>query len=265
MQKQILVILISILVGMTSAFAQKADPDDPTNGEKGKKLLQKVIAARGGDDFLNYKTIQSSGQWTPFEQGMSTVPIPFTDWVIFPDKERTEFGKSRKKKDRKIQVNTGKSGWFYDGEAETLKEQDEKKLQSYQEAIDTDIDRILRSAVQQKETEVKFFGREETRPGERADVVSIKLKSGINLFLMIDPYTSLPMSLSYEKAGEKGPEKYEFRYNQYIVYDGVKFPNIVDLFRDRIQLSRVNYESIKLNVAIADSLFVKPASAKDVK
>ena len=86
------------------------------------------------------------------------------------------------------------------------------------------------------------------------------------MYLMIDRYTHLPMTLSYEKpGGEKGTEKYEYRYNQYVAYDGVKFPNIVDLYRDRIQISRVNYESIKLNVQIPETIFVKPPSAKEVK
>ena len=69
------------------------------------------------------------------------------------------------------------------------------------------------------------------------------------------------MTLSYEKAGEK----YEFRFNQYVEYDGVKFPNIVDLYKGRIQISRVNNNIIKLDVAIPETLFVKPVSAKEVK
>ena len=260
------IFLFVALLFSVSAFAQKADPNDPTNAEKGKQLIQQVIEARGGASFLGYKTIQSTGHWTPFEQGLSTVPIPFLDYIIFPDKERTEFGKAKKKKDRKIQVNVGNGGWYYDGEAETLKEQDEKKLREFQEGLDTDIDRILRGGWQQKGVEVSFYGREETRPGDRADVVTIKFKSEFTVYLMIDRYTHLPMTLSYEKpGGEKGTEKYEYRYNQYVAYDGVKFPNIVDLYRDRIQISRVNYESIKLNVQIPETIFVKPPSAKEVK
>jgi hypothetical protein len=55
------------------------------------------------------------------------------------------------------------------------------------------------------------------------------------------------------------------RFFQYVVYDGVKFPNIVDFYRDGVQVSRVNYESVKLDTPISDSLFAKPASAKEIK
>jgi hypothetical protein len=45
----------------------------------------------------------------------------------------------------------------------------------------------------------------------------------------------------------------------------VKFPNIVDFFRDNVQTGRVNLELIKLNTQAPDELFAKPASAKAVK
>jgi hypothetical protein len=122
---------------------------------------------------------------------------------------------------------------------------------------------VLRAAAQNKDAEVRFHGREETRPGERADVVLIKLKTTFHL--MLDPYTKLPMTLSYEKAEEDGMARYEYRFNQYVPYDGVRFPNIVDLYKNGIQISRVNYQSIKLNVDIPETLFVKPANAKAIK
>jgi len=254
--------LTLFLLFSCTTFAQKADPDDPANIEKGKKLLQQVIEARGGATFLNFKTIESTGQWTPFEQGASTVPVRFEDYIVYPDKERTEFGKG-KKKDRKINVNVGATGWVYDGEAETLKDQTEKQIKDFQESRESDIDMVLRAAVQNKDAEVRFYGREETQPGERADVVMIKLK--MTFYVMLDPYSKLPRTMTYEKAEEKGTARYEYRFHQYVPYDGVKFPNIVDLYRDGVQISRVNYQTIKLNGPIPETLFAKPANAKAIK
>ena len=259
--KLLLALALGIFFSLTG-MAQKADPAEAAaNTEKGKKLLQQVIDARGGARFLSYKTIQSSGQWSPFNDGLSVDPVPFIDYVIFPDKERTEFGKAKKKKDRRLNVNYGDKGWVYDGEAETLKDQTPIQIKEFQESRESDLDALLKSAGTSKDVTVTFYGREETKPGERADVILFKVKSGREFFLLIDPLTKLPMTLSYEKAGEK----YEFRFNQYVEYDGVKFPNIVDLYKGRIQISRVNNNIIKLDVAIPETLFVKPASAKEVK
>ena len=113
--------------------------------------------------------------------------------------------------------------------------------------------------------EVGFAGREETRPGERADSIAIRFKSDRTAYLLLDSQTHLPMSMSYEKTEDGGLVKQETRYNQYVDYDGVKFPNIVDFIRDNVQTGRVNIASIKLNTQISDELFAKPANAKAVK
>ncbi|MGE0133317.1 MAG: hypothetical protein AB7U82_35005 [Blastocatellales bacterium] len=259
--------LAALLLAIT-AHAQKADPNDPKNAERGAELVKQAIQARGGERFLSYASIMSTGQFTPFDKGMSQIPIPFVDWIVYPDKERTEFGKG-KKKDRRIQVNVGKTGWVYDGDAETLKDQNDTQIKDHLEGLETDIDRILRAAAKESSkdsgVEVKFAGREEIRPGERADVVSIKLKSEQVLFLWLDPQAHLPMSLIYEKNGAGGLTKHEIRYFQYIDYDGVKFPNIVDYYRDGVQASRLNLQSVKLDAPAGDELFAKPVNVKAIK
>src|SRR5262249_61826147 len=104
----------------------------------------------------------STGMFTPYNKGLSQNPIQFVDWVVYPDKERTEFGKG-KKKDRRIQVNVGKTGWVYDGDAETLKDQTDAQIQDHIEGLAFDIDRVLRAAVKDSGVEVRFAGREEIK------------------------------------------------------------------------------------------------------
>jgi hypothetical protein len=248
----------------TTAFAQREDPNDPKNIERGTELIKQSVQARGGERFMGFTNIMSSGMYTPFDKGMSQFPIQFIDWIIYPDKERTEFGKG-KKKNRRIQVNVGKTGWVYDGDAETLKDQTDKQIEEHLEGLEFDIDRLLRAAAKGGGVEVGYAGREETRPGERADVVAIKSKSDRTAYLLIDPKTHLPMSLSYEKTEDGQLVKQEIRFNQYVDYDGVKFPNIVDFFRDNVQTGRLNVQSIKLNTQASDELFAKPANVKAIK
>jgi hypothetical protein len=253
----------ALLLAIT-ARAQRANPNDPKNIERGAELIKQAVQARGGERFLSFTNIMSSGIYTPFAQGLSQSPIQFVDWIVYPDKERTEFGKG-KKKNRRIQVNVGKTGWVYDGDAETLKDQTDKQVEEHLEGLEVDIDRLLRAAAKGAGVEVGYAGREETRPGDRADVVAIRLKSDRTAYLLIDPRTYLPMSLSYEKTEDGQLIKQEVRFNQYVDYDGVKFPNIVDFYRDSVQTGRLNVQSIKLNTQTRDELFAKPASVKEVK
>lgn len=260
-----LVSILTICFLASLAYAQKADPDDPANVEKGRKLLQQAVEARGGLVFLGFKSMESEGQWTMFDKGLSTNPVPFLDQIVMPDKERTEFGKGKRKKDKKINVNSGETGWVYDGQVETLKDQNAAQIADFKDARQVDLDLLLRGASNGKAYEVKFYGKEETRPGERGDVLKITLPTGRECYLLLDPNNKLPVRLTYEKNEEQGPARYEYRYNQWVVYDNVKFPNIIDLYKDKIQISRVNLQSVKLNVSLPDSLFVKPESAKAVK
>ncbi|HEU0177742.1 MAG TPA: hypothetical protein VFV58_26065 [Blastocatellia bacterium] len=253
----------ALLLAIT-ARAQRADPNDPKNVERGAELIKQAVQARGGERFLSFTNIMSTGMYTQFDKGLSQNPIQFVDWIVYPDKERTEFGKG-KKKNRRIQVNVGKTGWVYDGDAETLKDQTDKQIEEHLEGLEFDIDRLLRAAAKGAGVEVGYAGREETRPGERADVVAIRLKSDQTAYLLLDQQTHLPISLSYEKTEDGGLAKQEVRFNQYVDYDGVKFPNIVDFFRDSVQMGRLNVQTIKLNTQASDELFAKPANVKAIK
>lgn len=261
--KPCLVIFVLALL-TNSAFAQKADTNDPKNAELGAELIKKAIDARGGSAYLNFKSLMANGQFTGFDKGFSQIPIPFLDIIVYPDKERVEFGKG-KKKDRRIQVNVGNTGWNYDGDSETLKDQTDKQIQAHLEGLEYDVDRILRGGWKEQGVEVRFAGREEIRPGERADVVSIKVRPDRIVYLWLDRNTHLPMSLIYEKTGDDGLAKHEVRFFQYVKYDGVTFPNIVDFYRNGIQESRVNYQSVKLDPPLTEDLFTKPVSVKAIK
>jgi hypothetical protein len=236
-----------VLVALTIfANAQKADPKDPINVRKGQELIKQAIEARGGVRYLTFRSVMASGQYTPYEKGIS------------------QFGKG-KKKNKRIQVNVGKTGWIYDGDAETIKDQTDKQIQAHIDGLEFDLDRLLRVGWKGEGVEVGYAGREETRPGERADVVSVELQSDRRVNLLLDQRTHLPMSLVFEKPGDEGLVKHEVRFNQYVSRDGALFPNIVDFYRNGIQESRLNYQSVKLDPELEEDLFSKPASVKAIK
>jgi hypothetical protein len=263
-QIQMSFVIVMLAVSAVTARAQKADPNDPQNAKRGAELIGQAIEARGGSRYLSFKTVTATGQFTPFEKGFSQIPVQFLDIIVYPDKERVEFGKG-KKKNRRIQVNVGKTGWVYDGDSETLKDQTDKQIQSYLEGLEYDLDRILRGGWKEEGVEVGFAGREEIRPGERADIVTIQVKPERLLYLWLDRQTHLPLTLVYERSGDEGLVKHEVRFFQYVPYDGVMFPNIIDFYRNGVQESRVNYQTLKLDPPVDDDIFTKPANIKAIK
>jgi hypothetical protein len=262
---------VSIVVGLTilsggalEALAQRADLRDPQNSQRGRELLKKSIAARGGQSYTGIRTLTATGLFTPFDKGLSQNPSSFENFIVYPDRERVEFGKG-KKKDRRLQVNVGRTGWVYDGDAQTLKDQNDQQLADYVEGTEIDLDRLLRGNLDDPQRKIVYAGREEVRPGERAEMVMIELDANRQISILLDRANYLPISLIYEKSRNGSLTRQEIRFFQYVSYDGVLFPNIVDFYRDGVQESRVTYQTIRLNKEIDGRLFAKPASIKEVK
>ena len=263
--------LVFIVVGLTilsggalEALAQRADLRDPQNSQRGRELLKMSIAARGGQSYTGIRTITATGLFTPFDKGLSQNPSSFENFIVYPDRERVEFGKG-KKKDRRLQVNVGRTGWVYDGDAQTLKDQNDQQLADYVEGTEIDLDRLLRGNLDDPQRRIVYAGREEVRPGERAERVMIELDANRQISILLDRANHLPISLIYEKSRNGSLTRQEIRFFQYVSYDGVLFPNIVDFYRDGVQESRVTYQTIRLNKEIDGRLFAKPASIKEVK
>src|SRR5437868_9556829 len=101
--------------------AKTIQPGAPTapsaNDERAEQIVARAIAALGGNAYLAVSAVTGRGVMTPFAKGASQLPMSFTDYTVFPDRERTEF---RGCGNRSIQSNTGQSGWVFDAAARTL-------------------------------------------------------------------------------------------------------------------------------------------------
>jgi len=70
----------------------------------------------------------------------------------------------------------------------------------------------------------------------------------------------------YKRNNPDGEEiKEEDRYAQFVEFNGIRSPFIVDRFTNGKHASRINYESIEFNHSFSDSIFAKPSSAKEAK
>jgi len=65
------------------------------------------------------------------------------------------------------------------------------------------------------------------------------------------------------KSGEETTEM--DLYEQFISVGGIKTPFVVDRRTNDEHMSRVNYDSVKFNVKVPDSIFEKPADEKHLK
>lgn len=253
-------LLASSVLIANGSLAQEQPADDGAG--KAAALLHATIAARGGDKYLNVKTIVSHGQYTPFQKGKTSIPQKFVDYIVYPDKERTEFGSGDT---RRVQTNVGTTGWEYNAESKLIRDQKEDEIKLYEQLTRYDVDTIIRHGVHDQDAKLVYLGRKEVWPETFGEAIRVDFSDGGAETIYFDRQTRLPLMNEYKVITDEGTKTDSVRYFQWIEYDGVKFAHIQDAYRDGTQIARTYFESIKLNESVPEKLFAKPANPKEVK
>jgi outer membrane lipoprotein-sorting protein len=235
----------------------------PATDEKAAQILQRAIEAMGGSAYLNVRTIVGHGQFTQFKDGESGLPSAFVDYIVFPDRERTDFHASSGKI---IQTNTGDTGWVYDGAAKSIKEMTKAQVEDFKLSLRASVENLLRGFWRKDGAKLAYVGRREAGIGQRNEVVRLTYPDGYAVEFEFAAKDSLPMKILYKRKNAEGQEiAEEDRLAQHLKIQGVTTPFVIDHYSAGAQTSRINYQSMELNTAIPDSLFARPASVKDIK
>lgn len=231
--------------------------------EKAEQILKRAVEALGGSAYLNIRTSIGRGQFTPFQNGVSGLPSAFIDYIVYPDRERTEF---RSQGVRNIQVNVGEGGWIYDGAARAIKDMTPEQVKDFRFSIRTSVENLLRGGWRKEGARLSYVGRREAGIGRRNETVRLTYPEGLTVEFEFGAKDGLPAKVIYQRPDAEGKDvKEEDRLAQYIAVQGVNAPFVIDHYRAGVQTSRINYESIEFNAPIAEALFARPANAKAVK
>jgi len=254
----------AIFLVATTAIASylsppEQDEDDPA---KAAALIREAVAARGGDVYLNVRTIVSRGQYTVFDKGVSGDPVSFVDYVAYPGRERTEFGKGDTKL---VQANSGGTGWVYDARQKMIHDQKEDQIKQFEQGARYDLDNLLRSLARESSAKLVYLGRREAWRNTFSEAVRVDFTDGSPATLHFDARSKFPIMIEYKTVGEEGSVNNEVRFFRWVEYSGVKFPTIQDTYHNGKQSSRVSYDSFVVNSALPEKLFAKPANVKEVK
>jgi hypothetical protein len=251
-----------VAVSLLSDASRALPQDDENDPAKAAALIRDCIKARGGDTYLKITSIVSRGAYTPFVKGVSGLPDTFTDYIAYPDRERTDFGKGGHKL---IQANTGETGWLYDAAQKMVRDQKEDQVKRWQQGFRYDLDNLLRHGWQEQGAKVVYLGRREAWKNTFSEAVRIDFADGASVTLHFDPRTKLPLMNEYKIVAEEGRTSEQIRYYQWDDHSGVMFPRIQDSYRDGLQTNRVIFDFFTLNGQIPEKTFTKPASIREVK
>lgn len=232
--------------------------------EKAEAIFKKAVEKLGGEKYLQAKSSIGRGFYTQFKDGNPTAPVSFVDYVVFPDKNRTDFKSSAGKT---VQANFAGKGWIADGEARSINDQTPKQLEDFRQAMRISLDNFLRGGWRTEQgAKLEYAGRREAGLGKRNDVLRLTYADGFAVEYEFGGQDSMPAKIIRKITDEDGKElKEEDRFAQFVENQGILTPFIIDRFRDKVQMSRVNYQSFEYNVAVPDALFVKPTDIKKLK
>lgn len=258
------------LLLLLAAFAGAAQTEKPSPNpdEKAEKIVQRALQAMGGDRYRNVKTVIGRGFFTDYKDGVSGIPLRFVDYIVYPDKERTEFSGGGA---RQIQTNDHDKGWVFDSAAITLKDQTAAQLEDFRLATRTGVENLLRGAWRTQGAKLSYIGRREAGLARRNETVRLTYPDGFWIEYEFAADDGLPAKVLYQRkqkkpdADEAEEIAEEDRMYKPITIDGVVAAYVIDHFRNGVQTSRINYESVEFNKPVPDTLFAKPASIKAVK
>lgn len=234
------------------------------NDAKAEMVLNKAVERLGGKKYLEIKTIYSRGLFTAFREGQSGIPSSFVDVIVFGNefKERTDFKQGGVKN---IQTNVGDKGWIFDGANQTLKDQSNEDVENFKQSLRTSLDYLLRGLWRNQGT-ISYIGKREASLGKRNEVIKLTFKDDFSIEFEFSATDYLPMKSIYKRLNADNEEvKEEDRYAQFVEIQGIYAPFIIDHFRNNVQTSRINYNSLEFNKIIPDSIFTKPTNVKEAK
>ena len=231
--------------------------------EKALAVVARAVEALGGPAYLGVRSVISKGYFTQFREGESGIPMTFRDYLVFPDRERTEFKGGGV---QFVQVNAGDAGWFFEAKTKKLTDVTPEQVENFRTAMRTSIDNLTRGWWRAEGASLAYVGRREAGLARRNEVVRVTYPDGFEAEFEYDAREGLPAKVVYKRPGEEGERvEEEDRYAQFLNIEGARFPFVIDHYRAGQQSSRVNYDAVEFNRPVPDSLFAKPADVKSVK
>jgi hypothetical protein len=231
--------------------------------EKAEAIIKRAVDKMGGEKYLQVRSVYGKGTFSSFKDGIMSNFSNFTDVIVFPDRERTDFKHGGYKT---VQVNTGDTGWIFDEAARSINPQTQSQIDAFKRGLKVSIDNLLRGTWRQQGGRLSYAGRREASLGKRNEVIRITFGDDSWVEFEFSATDGLPAKAVYERKDSEGENgKEEDRYAQFVDIQGVMAPFIIDHFRETKQVSRINYLTLEVDKNIPQSVFDKPSDIKEAK
>jgi hypothetical protein len=248
--------LILVLALVAGAVAQQATPaqapaaQDPTSA-KARAMLDKMVAALGGQAYMTFKTMTQEGRTYSFFQGRpNSAGAPFWRFYQYPDKERIELTKQRDI----VDIFTGDKGYEITYKGTTNVEA--KDLDAYLRRRNYSMETILREWLKDPATLIYTQGTA-LADQNMVQLITLVNKNNDAVTIGIDPNTNLPLkkSYTYRDPFDNLKSTDDEIYANYRNVQGIQTPFSVVRYHNGDQTGQRFITKVEYNVPIPDSMF----------
>ena len=227
-----------------------------------RQLLDSMIKALGGQQFLDVKEIQTTGRFFVFNKGEISQSDLYANYWKIPDMDRIEFGKDKTRPVR-VDINHGFEGWRLTQPAKgkdlDVAKQSEAEIDEFLKGFRTSFNYVMRFVVNTPKAILVNAGST-TVDTKRADILEIRDAQKNLMRVYIDRETRYPLKVQTRLTDEQFTD--EWLYANWHEFDGVMTPLLVVRYRDGVKLQETRVETVAYNPGFPDSLFAPPSKSK---
>jgi hypothetical protein len=236
-------------------------------------VAQQVIAALGGQAYLNVRDTQCDGRIAQF--GLAGTLEGFTlyrDLWLLPDKNRVEYISKGEHTilgfligaqdlfithgGSIVTLFNGDQAWTLDKSG--VENEPDDLIKDFNEQVSTGMNNMLRKRMNEPGVELRYAGTDLIDLKE-AEWIEFTDSEHHDMRLGIDKHSHLPLRWVVATRNPDTRERTEMitSYTQYLLLDGVKSPLSIELFRNDRKVSQTFLTNCKYNSDLDPQLFTR--------
>src|SRR5579864_3998346 len=251
--------------------SQEMLPDE--SAAKGRQVVQQVIAALGGQAYLNVRDTQCDGREAQFGTAETLTGFTlFRDLWLMPDKNRVEYFSKGEHTiagflmgaddllithgGAMITIYSSEGGWTLDKGG--VSDEPEDIIKNFNEQLKSGMNNMLRKRMNEPGVDVRYAGTDLIDLKE-AEWIEFTDSDHRDMRLGIDRFTHLPLRwiVTTRNPETRVNAEVTTSYTQYMALDGVKTPLSIELSRDDRKLTQTFLTACKYNSGLDPELFTR--------
>ncbi len=245
-------LLLSIL-GIPAVIPMRGQsPQEPPSriDPAARKALDQAIRAMGGEAFINFKTLTTTGRAFAISEGGTSGMLTFTSQVQYPDKRRFSYGKARPV----VLINDGNQGWEVDRMG--VIRQKPNELRRWQLANRYGLENLFRVVLREPGVLVEDGGSDfmELQPVHVIDIVDTR---HMHVKLYLSEKTSLPVRIAYRVQDPETQEWDTFAeaYSEYKTVERILTPTHIVRYQDDRRVAEFFRNTVAYNQEYPAGIF----------